>query len=106
MVPLQTVVSGVLDFLSAGRTQQCARSSGGSRAAGTRELRALGAFLCGLPEALRFVRERPVAVAPRASSSGSPYASHLSQAGYAAAPVFIAGPKKVACSHRPRKTPC
>jgi len=95
-VPLQTVVSGVLDFLE----RRSARSNAlDHRAAAALqehigELRALGAFSCALPEALRFVRERiqSLTVAPERPRPGHLYASHLSQAGYAGRPlVFIVG---------------
>jgi RecB family exonuclease len=95
-VPLQTVVSSVLDFLE----RRTARSNAlDHRAAAALEehvgeLRALGAFSCTLPEALRFVRERvqSLTVAPERPRPGHLYASHLSQAGYAGRPVlFIVG---------------
>ena len=95
-VPLQTVVSGVLDFLE----RRTARSNAlDHRAAAALqehigELRALGAFSCALPEALRFVRERvqSLTVAPERPRPGHLYASHLSQAGYAGRPLlFIVG---------------
>ena len=95
-VPLQTVVSGVLDFLE----RRTARSNAlDHRAAAALqehigELRALGAFSCALPEALRFVRERvqSLTVAPERPRPGHLYASHLSQAGYAGRPfVFFVG---------------
>jgi ATP-dependent helicase/nuclease subunit B len=95
-VPLQTVVSGVLDFLE----RRTARSSAlDHRAAAALqehigELRALGAISCALPQALRFVRERvqSLTVAPERPRPGHLYASHLSQAGYAGRPaLFIVG---------------
>ena len=95
-VPLQTVVSGVLDFLE----RRTARSNAlDHRAAAALqehvgELRALGAFSCALSQALRFVRERvqSLTVAPERPRPGHLYASHLSQAGYAGRPlVFIVG---------------
>lgn len=95
-VPLHTIVIGVLDFLG----RRTARSSAlDHRAAAAlqehiSELRALGAFSCALPQALRFIRERvqSVTVAPERPRPGHLYASHLSQAGYAGRPlVFIVG---------------
>ena len=95
-VPLQTVASSVLDFLE----RRTARSSAlDHRAAGALqqhigELRALGAFSCALPVALRFIRERvqSLVVASERPRPGHLYASHLSQAGYAGRPfVFFAG---------------
>jgi len=95
-VPLQAVVSGVLDFLE----RRTARSNAlDHRAAAALqehvgELRALGAFSCALPQALRFVRERvqSLTVAPERPRPGHLYASHLSQAGYAGRPVlFVVG---------------
>lgn len=95
-VPLQAVVSGVLDFLD----RRTARSSAlDHRAAAALleyvgELRALGPFSCALSEALRFVRERvqSLTVAQERPRPGHLYASHLSQAGYAGRPhLFIVG---------------
>ncbi|MEP7310498.1 MAG: PD-(D/E)XK nuclease family protein [Acidobacteriota bacterium] len=95
-VPLQTVVSGALDFLE----RRTARSSAlDHRAAAALrehvgELRALGAFSCALSEALRFVRERvqSLTVAPERPRPGHLFASTLSQAGYAGRPyLFIVG---------------
>lgn len=95
-VPLQTVVSAVLDFLEC----KTARSNAlDHRAAAALqeyvgELRALGAFSCALSEALRFVRERvqSLTVAPERPRPGHLYASRLSQAGYAGRRhLFIVG---------------
>jgi RecB family exonuclease len=95
-VPLQTVVSGVLDFLE----RRTARSNAlDHRAAAALheqigELRALGAFSCALSEALRFVRERvqSLTVAPERPRPGHLYASTLSEAGYAGrSHLFIVG---------------
>ena len=49
------------------------------------ELRALGAFSCGLSESLRFIRERvqSLQVAPERPRPGHLYACSLSQSGYA-----------------------
>ena len=58
------------------------------------ELRALGAFSCALPEALRFIRERvqSLTVAPERPRPGHLYACTLSQAGYAGRPhLFVVG---------------
>ena len=89
-------MSGALDFLE----RRTARSNAlDHRAAAALqehvgELRALGAFSCSLPEALRFVRERvqSLTVAPERPRPGHLYASHLSQAGYAGRPLlFVVG---------------
>ncbi|MEO7244447.1 MAG: PD-(D/E)XK nuclease family protein, partial [Rubrivivax sp.] len=95
-VPLQAVVESVLHFLE----RRTARSSAlDNRAAAALqeyvgELRALGAFSCALPQALRFVRERvqSLTVAPERPRPGHLFASHLSQAGYAGRPhLFVVG---------------
>lgn len=86
-VPLQTVVSSVLDFL--GRTTT--RSSALDHRAATAltdyitDLRALGSFSCTLSESLRFIRERvqSLNVAPERPRPGHLYACSLSQSGYA-----------------------
>ena len=86
-VPLQTVVGGALEFLE----HTTARSSAlDHRAAAALleyvgELRALGAFGCGLAESLRFIRERvqSLHVAPERPRPGHLYACSLSQSGFA-----------------------
>ena len=58
------------------------------------ELRALGAFTCGLPVALRFIRERvqSLHVAPERPRPGHLYVCTLSQSGYAGRPhLFVVG---------------
>jgi len=95
-VPLQTVVGGALEFLE----HTTARSSAlDHRAAAALieyvgELRALGAFACGLAESLRFIRERvqSLHVAPERPRPGHLYACSLSQAGFAGRQhLFIVG---------------
>ena len=95
-IALQTVVDAVLKFLE----RRTARSNAlDHRAAAALqeyvgELRALGAFSCTLPEAMRFIRERvqSLTVAPERARPGHLYASRLSQAGYAGRPVlFVVG---------------
>jgi CRISPR/Cas system-associated exonuclease Cas4 (RecB family) len=95
-IPLQTVVGAVLNFLErrAARGNALDHRSGAALQEHVGELRALGAFSCTLPEALRFVRERvqSLTVAPERARPGHLYASHLSQAGYAGRPVlFVVG---------------
>ena len=95
-VPLQTVVSGVLDFLD----RHTARSNAlDHRAAAALqdhigELRALGPFSCGLAASLRFIRERvqSLHVAAERPRPGHLYACTLSQSGYAGRPyLFVVG---------------
>jgi RecB family exonuclease len=95
-VPLQTVVSGVLDFLD----RTTARSNAVDHRAVAAlqdygdELRALGAFSCALSESLRFVRERvqSLYVAPDRPRPGHLYACSLSQSGYAGRKhLFVVG---------------
>ena len=59
-VPLQTVVSGALEFLEHTTARHSALDHRAAAALldHVGELRALGAFACGLAEALRFIRER------------------------------------------------
>ena len=80
-VPLQTVVSGVLDFLE--RTTARSNALDHRAAAALQdyigELRALGAFSCALSESLRFIRER-VSVALRCAGASSPRTSLRVQA--------------------------
>src|SRR5207344_1626125 len=95
-VALQAVVDAVLAFLDhrTARGNALDHRAGAALAEHIRELRALGAFSCALPEALRFVRERvqSLTVAPERPRPGHLYASHLSQAGYAGRPVlFVVG---------------
>ena len=80
-VPLQTVVSGVLDFLErrSARSNALEHRAAAALQGHIGELRALGAFSCALPEALRFVQERvqSLTVAPERPRPGHLYASHL-----------------------------
>jgi ATP-dependent helicase/nuclease subunit B len=86
-VPLQTVVSSILDFL--GRTTARSNALDHRAAAALQdyvsELRALGSFSCTLSESLRFIRERvqSLNVAPERPRPGHLYACSLSQSGYA-----------------------
>ena len=95
-VPLQAVVDGVLEFLE----HSAARSSALDHRAAVAlqeylgELRALGAFACALPQALRFIRERveSLTVAPERPRPGHLYAFTLQQAGYAGRPhLYVVG---------------
>ena len=95
-VPLQTVVNSVLDFLE----NTTARSNALDYRAATalhdhlEELRGLGSFSCGLPEALRFIRDRvqSLHVAAERPRPGHLYACSLSQSGYAGRPhLFVVG---------------
>lgn len=95
-IPLQTVVSGVLDFLERTTTRSNALDH---RAAADLQdyvggLRALGSFSCGLSQSLRFIRERvqSLYVAPERPRPGHLYACSLSQSGYAGRDhLFIVG---------------
>lgn len=95
-IDLQSVVTSVLEFLELAT----ARSSALDHRAGSaltdyiKELRALGAFLCSLPEALRFVRERvqSLQVASERSRPGHLHVCSLSQCGYAGRKnLFVVG---------------
>jgi ATP-dependent helicase/nuclease subunit B len=95
-VPLQTVVSAVLDFLE--RTTTRSNALDHRTAAALQdyvvELRALGSFSCALSPSLRFIRERvqSLYVAPERPRPGHLYACRLSQSGYAGrAHLFIVG---------------
>ena len=86
-VSLQAVVSCVLDFLE--RTSGRSSALDHRAAAGLREsigeLRALGPFLCTLPQSLCFIRERAQSlyVAQERPRPGHLYACSLTQSGYA-----------------------
>ncbi len=74
------------------------------------ELRALGAFACALPQALRFMRER-VRVADGGARTSAPRASlrvraRRRPATPAARTSSSSGSKKAACSRRPPRTRC
>ena len=95
-VDLQSVVTSTLEFLQ----RATARSSAlDHRAAAAledyiSELRALGPFLCGLSEALRFIRERVLSlqVASERPRPGHLYVCNLSQCGYAGRKhLFVVG---------------
>ncbi len=95
-VPLQTVVSAVLDFLERTTTRGNALDHRAAAALQdyVLELRALGAFSCALSESLRFIRERvqSLYVAAERPRPGHLYACRLSQSGYAGrAHLFIVG---------------
>lgn len=86
-VPLQTVVSSVLDFLDRATTRSSALDHRAATALReyVSELTALGSFSCALSESLRFIRERvqSLYVAPERPRPGHLYACSLSQSGYA-----------------------
>lgn len=95
-VPLQAVVSGVLDFLE--RTTARHNALDHRAAAGLQdyvgELRALGLFSCGLSESLRFIRERvqSLQVAIERPRPGHLYACNISQSGFAGRQhLFVVG---------------
>jgi hypothetical protein len=86
-VPLQTVVSTILDFLGRTTTRISALDHRAVTALNdyVTDLRALGSFSCTLSESLRFIRERvqSLNVAPERPRPGHLYACSLSQSGYA-----------------------
>jgi hypothetical protein len=95
-VPLQEVVTGVLDFLdhSAARSSALDERAAAALHDYVGELRTLGAFACGLPQALRFIRERvqSLTVAPERPRPGHLFGSTLAHAGYAGRPhLFVVG---------------
>ena len=95
-VPLQTVVSGVLDFLerTTSRSSALDHRAAASLQDYIGELRALEAFSCTLSESLRFIRERVTSlyVAPERPRPGHLYACRISQSGYAGrAHLFVVG---------------
>lgn len=95
-VLLQAVVSAVLDFLehSTARSNALDHRAAAALHDHVAELRALGSFFCGLPESLRFIRERvqSLYVAPERPRPGHLYACTLSQSGYAGRPhLFVVG---------------
>jgi ATP-dependent helicase/nuclease subunit B len=95
-VPLQTVVSGALEFLehTTARSSALDHRSAAALQEYVGELRALGAFSCGLAESLRFIRERvqSLHVAPERPRPGHLYACNLSQAGFAGRQhLFVVG---------------
>ena len=95
-VPLQTVVDAVLGFIehTTARKSALDHRAASALADYVGELRALGAFSCPLPGALRFVRERvqSLHVAPDRPRPGHLYACSLAHAGFAGRPhVFVVG---------------
>jgi ATP-dependent helicase/nuclease subunit B len=95
-VSLQAVVAGALDFLQRNTARGSALDHRAAAALQEHigDLRALGAFSCALPQALRFIRERvqSLAVAPDRARPGHLHATHLSRAGYAGRSLlFIVG---------------
>lgn len=95
-VGLQNVVTSTLEFLE----RATARSSALDHRAASAlrdyigELRALGPFLCGLSEALRFIRERvqSLQVVSERPRPGHLYVCSLSQCGYAGRKhLFVVG---------------
>jgi hypothetical protein len=95
-VQLQAVVDSALDFLehTAARSNALDHRAAAALHDHLGELRALGSFSCGLPEALRFIRERvqSLYVAAERPRPGHLYACSLSQSGYAGRPyLFVVG---------------
>jgi hypothetical protein len=95
-VSLQSVLTGALDFLErlAARSNALDHRAAAALQEHIVELRALDAFSCALPDALRFIRERvqSLTVAPERPRPGHLYASHLSHLGYAGRPhLFVVG---------------
>jgi RecB family exonuclease len=95
-VPLQDVVSGVLDFLERATTRSNALDHRAAAALQDYlgELRALGSFSCALSASLRFIRERvqSLQIAPERPRPGHLYACSLSQSGYTGRDhLFIVG---------------
>ena len=95
-VPLQAVVSGVLDFLDhhTSRASALDERAGAALHDYVRDLGALGAYACALPQALRFIRERveSLTVAPERPRPGHLFAATLAHAGYAGRPhLFVVG---------------
>ncbi len=95
-VSLQAVVDAVLDFLDhrVARSNALDHRCASALIEYVRDLRALGDFSCGLPEALRFIRERveSLTVAPERPRPGHLFACALSQSGYSGRPhLFVVG---------------
>src|SRR6185295_16244520 len=95
-VPLQAVVDAVLGFIehTTARKSALDHRAASALADYVGELRALGAFSCPLPGALRFVRERvqSLHVAPDRPRPGHLYACSLAHAGFSGRPhVFVVG---------------
>lgn len=95
-VPLQTVVSGVLDFIerATARSNALDHRAAAALQEYVGDLRALGSFSCGLSEALRFIRERvpSLYVAGERPRPGHLFACNLSQSGYAGRKhLFVVG---------------
>jgi ATP-dependent helicase/nuclease subunit B len=95
-VPLQTVVSGVIDFLDHTTTRSNALDYRAAAALQeyVGDLRALDAFSCTLAESLRFIRERvqSLYVTAERPRPGHLYACSLSQSGYAGRKhLFVVG---------------
>ena len=96
LVRLQDVVAAVLDFLErrTSRTSALDHRAASSLNDYIGELRALEDFSCGLPEALRFVRERveSLTVAPERPRSGHLFACLIGQSGYSGrSHLFVVG---------------
>jgi ATP-dependent helicase/nuclease subunit B len=95
-VDLQSVVTSTLEFLQRATARSSALDHRASAALEDYigELRALGPFLCGLPEALRFIRERvqSLQVASERPRPGHLYVCSLSQCGFAGRKhLFVVG---------------
>ena len=93
---LQTVVSGVLDFLehATARNNALDHRAAADLQGYIEELRALGSFSCTLSESLRFIRERvhSLYVAQERPRPGHLYVCRLSQSGYAGrGHLFVVG---------------
>lgn len=95
-VDLQNVVTTTLEFLERVTARSSALDHRGASALRDYigELQALGPFLCGLSEALRFIRERvqSLQVASERPRPGHVYVCSLSQCGYAGRKhLFVVG---------------
>jgi RecB family exonuclease len=95
-VALQSVVDAVLAVLEhrAARSNALDHRAAAALAEYIGDLRALGAFACKLPEALRFIRERveSLTVGPERPRPGHLFACSLIQSGYAGRPqLFVVG---------------
>jgi hypothetical protein len=109
-VGLQAVVDAVLAFLEdrTARNNALDHRAGAALAEYISELRALGDFSCGLPEALRFVRERveSLTVAPNAHARSSLCVQFVA-VGLRVAPTSSSSvSRKDASSPVPPKTRC
>jgi ATP-dependent helicase/nuclease subunit B len=95
-VDFQAVIGGVLAFLAecASRASALDAAAASALTDAIRDLRALGAFRCALPAALRFIRERVegVIVAAERPRPGHLHVATLATAGYAGRSLlFVVG---------------